>query len=561
MRSISSIRFRARATPPIPSTGQVRVFVDSSDKKLKTIDSTGAVSNAGGASGLPDYELKSADFTAEAGKAYAVDTSGVTVVPAVMPSVILEGLLFTGTSHNSQTAIGIYDDGSLYVGDNGVGELYIYIEDGVTTLQDIVDLMAGEGGPTVVALADGAAGTDLAVTGDSSLTGGSAGSSTPTPMNATLPATPSAGDVIALADARGTWGTNPVVVLRNGAKIEGTESDFTNNAAGTFFSLLYIDSTTGWRVLASGTKPLNLEPPEISGAYFFTASMGAWTGSPASYAYQWQISDNGTSGWTDIDGATSASYLAIEADETKFVRCGVIATNANGPSAVAYSAASVAIEIPEFPVTGLVAFYKLNDNGSGGLDLTDASGNGNTLTNNNAVALGTGRVAGGADFANGGSLSSSAPEAADAFTLSAWVNAPAGLGSFMQLAGVWGNPPFNSFLGTDGDDQAVAVVGDDSGDVVWCYTTTVVRDDTWHFIVAQCDTTNGVFRIKVDDGVWQDGDAPPATLGEGTVFNIGADGSQGIASAGLVDCVGYWNRILTEPEIAQLYNAGNGVEP
>jgi hypothetical protein len=363
-------------------------------------------------------------------------------------------------------------------------------------------------------------------------------------MNATLPATPSAGDVIALADARGTWGTNPVVVLRNGAKIEGTESDFTNNAAGTFFSLLYIDSTTGWRVLASGTKPLNLTAPTITGTYAFNATSGTWTGSPASYAYQWQISDNGTSGWTDIDGATSASYLATEEQEEKFVRVGVIATNANGPSAVAYSAASAEIDIPPFPLTGLVGFWKLDD-------LTDASGNDNTLTNNNSVTFGAGKIGNAAEFDGTNNLAVSPNPISEIaqHSFSFWLKNTTSGGEQGCLGGLNAN-----FWIHTKSDKLVAWFGSNpitsTADItpnVWTHCVIVFDDGDVSFYINGALDATGTTTVAPQDSY------PDLVLGA-------ANQEAQLGLTGGMDAVGIWNRALTEPEIAQLYGAGTGLE-
>ena len=54
-------------------------------------------------------------------------------------------------------------------------------------------------------------------------------------------------------------------------------------------------------------------------------------GHPApSFTYQWQRSDNGVSGWSNIFGETDAEYARKAADAQKFLRCSVTATNTSG---------------------------------------------------------------------------------------------------------------------------------------------------------------------------------------------------------------------------------------
>lgn len=83
--------------------------------------------------------------------------------------------------------------------------------------------------------------------------------------------------------------------------------------------------------------PVNTVAPVASGAATVGVTLsvtdGTWTYDPASYAYAWQDSDDGETGWAAISGATSATYLVDAADEDKYIRCVVTATNAGGSTA------------------------------------------------------------------------------------------------------------------------------------------------------------------------------------------------------------------------------------
>jgi hypothetical protein len=73
------------------------------------------------------------------------------------------------------------------------------------------------------------------------------------------------------------------------------------------------------------------------------SSPGSWDGFPApTYAYQWQVSDDGDAPWSSIPGATSSSYTLTSSEGGKYVRLEVTATNSEG-SDTAYSAASAFI--------------------------------------------------------------------------------------------------------------------------------------------------------------------------------------------------------------------------
>ena len=64
----------------------------------------------------------------------------------------------------------------------------------------------------------------------------------------TLPSTPSIGDTISYKDYAITFGTNNLTIARNGSKIEGLSEDMTCSIPGDSGTLIYCDSTWGWRL-------------------------------------------------------------------------------------------------------------------------------------------------------------------------------------------------------------------------------------------------------------------------------------------------------------------------
>ena len=64
--------------------------------------------------------------------------------------------------------------------------------------------------------------------------------------------------------------------------------------------------------------------------------------SDAPVTYQWQFSNNGTT-WTNISGATSATYLVSEARENQFLRVTAKSADPDGSTATATSAATSAV--------------------------------------------------------------------------------------------------------------------------------------------------------------------------------------------------------------------------
>jgi hypothetical protein len=87
----------------------------------------------------------------------------------------------------------------------------------------------------------------------------------------TLPAAPSAGDIVALSDYTGTWATNNITVGRNSSNINGAASDLILNGNNTTATLIYVDGTEGWRVIDTGSLS------EVNVPLFVTATGGTET--------------------------------------------------------------------------------------------------------------------------------------------------------------------------------------------------------------------------------------------------------------------------------------------
>jgi len=88
-----------------------------------------------------------------------------------------------------------------------------------------------------------------AVSGDGYFT-----NTTSAAFTATLPASPSAGDIVAVADYANTWDTNNLTIGRNGSNIEGSASDFVLNQEGASITFVYVDATKGWIVVNAGNS-------------------------------------------------------------------------------------------------------------------------------------------------------------------------------------------------------------------------------------------------------------------------------------------------------------------
>ncbi len=108
--------------------------------------------------------------------------------------------------------------------------------------------------------------------------------------------------------------------------------------------------------------PANSSPPAISGTategQLLTATTGAWTGSPTSYAYQWQDCDAAGANCTNVSGAQATGYTLQTSDVGHTLRVVVTATNSGGstPASSAASAAVIADPPPPSPPTASFSY-------------------------------------------------------------------------------------------------------------------------------------------------------------------------------------------------------------
>jgi subtilisin family serine protease len=101
----------------------------------------------------------------------------------------------------------------------------------------------------------------------------------------------------------------------------------------------------------STATPVNRALPAITGTarqgQTLSASPGSWTGSPSSYSYSWQSCEASGANCSPIAGANSPEYVLGEGDVGRALRVSVTATNAEGESQPALSAASETIAPPQ----------------------------------------------------------------------------------------------------------------------------------------------------------------------------------------------------------------------
>jgi len=134
---------------------------------------------------------------------------------------------------------------------------------------------------------------------------------------------------------------------------------------GTWTEILNIFQKIGgtWTKVFAGLKvPGNTVAPTITGSgYLFgtltNTNLGTWTNTPTSYARQWRrgtpsAGGGEPSGYSNISGATSSTYVTTSADNDKYIICQITATNAVGNN----SAASNSIYISKYAPVSLLPY-------------------------------------------------------------------------------------------------------------------------------------------------------------------------------------------------------------
>jgi hypothetical protein len=196
----------------------------------------------------------------------------------------------------------------------------------------------------------------------------------PAPVNTALPTI--AGSAMqgqTLTASRGTWSGSPTAYAYQWQDcdalgescwvIAGATSSSYTLTAGDLSStvrVLVTASNAGGGTAASSAAtatvlalppvaPANTVLPVVSGSALegqtLSASTGTWSGSPTSYAYQWQDCNSSGAHCVNVNGAVASSYELVAADVGHTVRTVVTASNAGGATA-ASSAASATVATP-----------------------------------------------------------------------------------------------------------------------------------------------------------------------------------------------------------------------
>ncbi len=118
------------------------------------------------------------------------------------------------------------------------------------------------------------------------------------------------------------------------ANVVGAGSAATSNVVGP------VGAPIDYSAVPTVDVPAIVVAPAVTGAaavgQTLSCSTGTWTNSPTSYAYQWQQSANGTTGWSAA-GSSGSTLLLTLLHEDLYLRCRVTARNDDGSGTPSYS--------------------------------------------------------------------------------------------------------------------------------------------------------------------------------------------------------------------------------
>lgn len=334
--------------------------------------------------------------------------------------------------------------------------------------------------------------------------------------------------------------------------------------------------------------PVNAEPPTITGeakvGRTLTATPGAWAGvdPPVSYTYQWQrpgeVCAGGGQCWTDIAGATNATYDVSAHEIGNQLRVRVTATDAQGAT-TAESASTSAVAADLTALRSAVAAdnpwasWRHDEQPTGaacGFSTAacapDSSGNGR----NGAVWMSAPNQAGIAPassaLANPRYYRTSTPSAGTARTLELWIRpnsvssgGPQGLISLGDQSGGYGLAMVNNTLNANG--SCLWLVHYNVGGGYDPATCGSIKAGKWQHVVVTFDRTHTKFYVN-GVKVGEASDPAPATIDPIVTVGYLADnhtnpvGSAAASFSGSMDEVAIYEQALSPERVAAHYAAG-----
>jgi hypothetical protein len=217
----------------------------------------------------------------------------------------------------------------------------------------------------------------------------------------TLPATPTAGQQIALVDYAGTFDTNAITLAPNGNKINGSTDTKVLSTEREGVSIVYVDSTQGW-LASSGVNEgiVSLSPPPYSIDFLVIAGGG----SGASYS---NGGGGGAGGYrTSTQSISTGTVITVTVGDGGALVSGTDGNNGSN-SSISGSGLTTITSTGGGGGTGTGVTGKSGGSGGGGGNADGAGGSGNTPStspsqgNNGGTGVGNNSPAFGAGGGGG----------------------------------------------------------------------------------------------------------------------------------------------------------------
>ena len=217
---------------------------------------------------------------------------------------------------------------------------------------------------------------------------------------------------------------------------------------------------------------------------------------------------------------------------------------------------------------GLISYYNLDE--TSGTSFTDSTGSNDGTGNNTDVSGGTGIINDGGNFDTGNydidlGTGINLFDNNNDFSVGFWLNPTTFVlnGSFINL----GTGRDNGFYLQDpaGDGSFQAFFSNSSAKRAYYRWNTVFSTGSYQYVVfARTGNTTKLYVNGVDQGApdssGNDGTSPfPITYDASEVGFIGADNSETLFIDANLDEIGLWNRYLSQAEVTELYNSGDGL--
>jgi hypothetical protein len=130
-------------------------------------------------------------------------------------------------------------------------------------------------------------------------------------ITVTLPATPSAGDIVGLVDYAGTFDTNALVIDPNGEDIEGGTINLQLTGEREGVVLVYVDSTQGWLPISGINEGTDALEPIVYSVDFLVVAGGGGTGDPT-ISPQYSTGGGGAGGFrTSTQTVTQGTTITV----------------------------------------------------------------------------------------------------------------------------------------------------------------------------------------------------------------------------------------------------------